>query len=71
MHLDGEEENVVIKKMTVGGANMYLVVSGTAAGMCMVRASVQNCNIITVRTYIVMRACVPFSTPPTPDSTHP
>ena len=27
MHLDGEEENVAIKKMRVGGASMYLVVS--------------------------------------------
>ena len=26
MHLDGEEENVVIKKMRLGGASMYLVV---------------------------------------------
>ena len=27
MHLDGEEENVAIKKMRVGGASMHLVVS--------------------------------------------
>ena len=30
MHLDGEEENVAIKKMRVGGASMHLVVSVSA-----------------------------------------